>query len=156
MSIDDLCLLLDHHWQHDDSRFIDGRQRLQLALGTLLCAGTAQRPSSIFAAYPTSSGAKVDQETANGVADKSLAAATQAQKLRRTKDGILYSDVKIEIKRYCEGQAEKQALLIYITCRHTKGEDRRPRPYVPSYLRMDRTDNDLGKSSGSGKSMCGC
>jgi len=46
MNIDDVFLVLHHHWALDTSTFPDERQRLQLAFLILLCAYTATRPGA--------------------------------------------------------------------------------------------------------------
>jgi len=48
MNVDDVYLVLHHHWVLDDSVFPDERQRLQLALLLLLSAYTATRPAALF------------------------------------------------------------------------------------------------------------
>lgn len=47
MNIDDVFLVLHHHWALDTSTFPDERQRLQLAFLILLCAYTATRPGAL-------------------------------------------------------------------------------------------------------------
>jgi hypothetical protein len=47
MNVDDVYLVLHHHWVQDTSVFPDERQRLQLALLILLQAYTATRPAAL-------------------------------------------------------------------------------------------------------------
>jgi hypothetical protein len=47
MDVDDLYLLLHHHWGLDVSVFPDERQRLQVALGSVIQAYTATRPAAL-------------------------------------------------------------------------------------------------------------
>jgi len=47
MNVDDVYLVLHHHWVLDTSVFPDERQRLQLALLILLHAYTATRPAAL-------------------------------------------------------------------------------------------------------------
>ena len=47
MNIDDVFLVLHHHWALDTSTFPDERQRLQLAFFVLLCAYTGTRPGAL-------------------------------------------------------------------------------------------------------------
>jgi len=47
MNIDDIFLVLHHHWALDTSTFPDERRRLQLAFLVLLCAYTATRPGAL-------------------------------------------------------------------------------------------------------------
>ena len=47
MNVDDVNLVLHHHWALDTSAFPDERQRLQLAFIILLCAYTASRPGAL-------------------------------------------------------------------------------------------------------------
>jgi len=47
MNVDDVFLVLHHHWALDTSTFPDERQRLQLAFLVLLCAYTGTRPGGL-------------------------------------------------------------------------------------------------------------
>jgi hypothetical protein len=47
MDVDDLYLLLHHHWGLDVSVFPDERQRLQVALGSVIQAYTATKPAAL-------------------------------------------------------------------------------------------------------------
>jgi hypothetical protein len=47
MNVDDVYLILHHHWALDTTVFPDGRQRLQLAFLMLLSAYTATRPGAL-------------------------------------------------------------------------------------------------------------
>ncbi|KAK4206370.1 hypothetical protein QBC37DRAFT_300937, partial [Rhypophila decipiens] len=50
LNVDDIYLILHHHWVHDRSKFPDEHQRIQFALMILLQSYTATRPK---ACYPT-------------------------------------------------------------------------------------------------------
>ena len=47
MNVDDIYLILYHHWVMDTATFPDGRQRLQIDFLELLIAGTATRPGAL-------------------------------------------------------------------------------------------------------------
>jgi Protein of unknown function (DUF3435) len=47
MNVDDIYLILYHHWVMDTATFPDGRQRLQIDFLELLIAGTATRPAAL-------------------------------------------------------------------------------------------------------------
>ncbi|KAF2228547.1 hypothetical protein EV356DRAFT_538004 [Viridothelium virens] len=47
MNVDDLFLILHHHWVWDTSWFPEPRQSLQLAFLILICAYTASRPGAL-------------------------------------------------------------------------------------------------------------
>jgi len=47
MNVDDVFLVLHHHWALDTSTFLYERQRLQLALLVLLCAYAGTRPGAL-------------------------------------------------------------------------------------------------------------
>jgi len=47
MNVDDIYLILHHHWVVDTATFPDGRQRLQIAFLVLLTAYTATRPGAL-------------------------------------------------------------------------------------------------------------
>ncbi|KAM7210059.1 hypothetical protein V8F06_014560, partial [Rhypophila decipiens] len=44
LNVDDIYLILHHHWVHDRSKFPDEHQRIQLALKILIQSYTATRP----------------------------------------------------------------------------------------------------------------
>jgi hypothetical protein len=44
MNVDDIFLVLHHHWFMDTATFPNGRQRLQVAFLVLMIAYTASRP----------------------------------------------------------------------------------------------------------------
>ena len=46
--IDDVLLILNHHWVLDTEAYPDGQQRLQVALLILLMVYTASRPGAIL------------------------------------------------------------------------------------------------------------
>jgi hypothetical protein len=46
MNVDDIYLILHHHWVMDTGVFPDGRQRVQIALLVLEMAYTATRPAA--------------------------------------------------------------------------------------------------------------
>ena len=47
MNVDDIYLILHHHWVMDTAIFPDGRQRVQIALLVLKIAYTATRPVAL-------------------------------------------------------------------------------------------------------------
>ena len=47
MNVDDLYLILHHHWVVDTAAFPDGRQCLQVAFIELIIAGSATRPAAL-------------------------------------------------------------------------------------------------------------
>jgi hypothetical protein len=47
MNVDDVFLVLHHHWVMDTITFPDGRQRLQVAFLVLIIACTASRPGAL-------------------------------------------------------------------------------------------------------------
>jgi hypothetical protein len=47
MNVDDVFLVLHHHWALDTATFPDGRQRLQIALLILISAYTATQPETL-------------------------------------------------------------------------------------------------------------
>jgi Protein of unknown function (DUF3435) len=47
MNVDDVYLILYHHWVLDTATFPDGRQRLQLDFLELIIGGTASRPGAL-------------------------------------------------------------------------------------------------------------
>ncbi|KAI9717340.1 MAG: hypothetical protein M1828_007228 [Chrysothrix sp. TS-e1954] len=146
MSVDDLVLVLHHHWVRDDSLFDDERQRVQLAFLLLLAAYTGQRPCSILETTrkrgplpAIESGddclkdmSEEDQSEDDNKAfaeidkdiDDNTAEASRTTDLPR---GILYSHVRI---RVLPGRFARQRnpLVMEVTIVHTKGEERNPQP----------------------------
>jgi Protein of unknown function (DUF3435) len=47
MNVDDVFLILYHHWVVDTATFPDGRQRLQVPFLVLVSAYTATRPGAL-------------------------------------------------------------------------------------------------------------
>ena len=160
MGVEDLQILLEHHWACDDSRFYDGRQRIQTALVALLCAGTAQRPCSILATSPGTCGTEKGEPDKNKRLGRGFKHTTISSQLwaqhslrpasKKLKDGILYKDVEVQIKRLPGGDS-MQILIVYINFRHTKGEDKRPRQYVRRLVIPAYANVRAGKYSGSAR-----
>ncbi|KAI9709018.1 MAG: hypothetical protein M1828_002552 [Chrysothrix sp. TS-e1954] len=145
MSVDDLALVLQHHWILDDSTFDDERQRVQLAFLLLLAAYTGQRPCSILETtrkrgpvplvksgndyHDDSEDDRIEHE------DKACAEMgqdcdddeVQAPTIENLPRGILYRHVRIRVlPRRFAGQ--RNPLVMEVTIVHTKGEERTPQP----------------------------
>lgn len=122
MDVDDIYLVLHHHWVLDTSVFPDERQRLQLALLVLIQAYTATRPAAL------------------------VHSATDKQKLREhyigwendvTADDLIDLDIE-EIKTICyedvnlfiipNPEGERDVLVAEVTLKYTKGWQKKPKP----------------------------
>lgn len=127
MDVDDVYLVLHHHWVHDTSVFPDERQRIQLALLIQLQAYTATRPRVL--AYKKLS-KKAIEDHYFGSEDE----ATQpkyAEEWDPKEDDfktICYRDVTLTLLKNPEGGRDLPAMEV--TLRYTKGWEKRENPYV--------------------------
>ena len=146
MSVDDLALVLQHHWILDDSAFDDERQRVQLASLLLVAAYTGQRPCSLLETtrkrgplqavktgdeYLEDSSEDEQSEHENRTCAEAFEDCDYDAVETPTRDnlprGILYRDVRIRVlPRRFDGQ--RNPLVMEMTIVHTKGEDRTPQP----------------------------
>lgn len=155
LSVDDLVLVLHHHWILDDSTFADERQRVQLAMLLLLAGYTGQRPCSILETTRRSKtylssdatqdeGDDEHEEIAKDVpqiqAEESDTymeedaheyptsdAEEQYRDVRSLPRGLLYKDVRMRVLQN-DTSAEHNPLVMEVTFTHTKGEDNKPQP----------------------------
>lgn len=123
MNVDDLFLVLHHHWVLDTSVFPDERQRLQLALLLLLQAYTATRPGALVYKQTNRENLKMhDIESESGgesrIPDKTGLEWAEIKTL-------CYRDVTILLLPSPGG---RDVLAMEVTLRFTKGWQRRPNP----------------------------
>ncbi|KAI9685459.1 MAG: hypothetical protein M1822_004590 [Bathelium mastoideum] len=67
MNIDDVFLVLHHHWAWDTSNYPDPRQMLQLAFIMLICAYTASRPGALV--YVKKNSKVMDKSTLTNITE---------------------------------------------------------------------------------------
>lgn len=121
MNIDDVYLVLHHHWALDTTLFPDGRQRLQIAFLILLSAYTASRPGALV------------YVARNVKADKSPQFSDD-DPIANTIDGkddndpvktICYEDVTLTLLPNPTGL--RDLLAMEVNLRYTKGNQRKGR-----------------------------
>ncbi|KAF2471333.1 uncharacterized protein BDR25DRAFT_223650 [Lindgomyces ingoldianus] len=122
MNVDDVYLVLHHHWVLDDSVFPDERQRLQLALLLLLSAYTATRPAALVYAMINK---RKRREHYIGWEEDQSDCGDMDLDLEDIKT-LCYEDVKLLMLPNPEGK--RDILVMEVTLRYTKGHKKRPNP----------------------------
>lgn len=127
VNIDDVYLVLHHHWVHNTSIFPDERQRIQLALLIQLQAYTATRPRVLV--YKPLSKAHIQDhyygsETEMETEEKEYAPVwdPEVDDFKTTS----YRDIKLFLLRNPDGNRDLPA--IEVTLRFTKGWERIENP----------------------------
>jgi hypothetical protein len=121
-NVDDVYLVLHHHWAFDTSIFPDERQRLQLAFVILICAYTATRPGAVVYVQRN---AKVLTECAIGP-DPECYQETQDNTMNLNPEEIFeclcYKHVTLVLLPNPDG--ERDILAMEVDLRFTKGHKR--------------------------------
>ncbi|KAF2174706.1 hypothetical protein K469DRAFT_685751 [Zopfia rhizophila CBS 207.26] len=141
LSVDDLLLLLYHHWVLDTGAYPDEEQRLLLALLFLFAAYTGCRPCSLVDA----SVKKSDEGARNAAKDEAIRFCDSGEDDENDseydeepefdEDGLPFVDIE-ELKSVLYEHVTIMAVkvqdrmvpVMFITIIHTKGEDRKPQP----------------------------
>ncbi|KAM7192210.1 Protein of unknown function (DUF3435) domain containing protein [Rhypophila sp. PSN 637] len=132
LNVDDIYLILHHHWVHDRSKFPDEHQRIQFALMILLQSYTATRPRVL--AYVSINKKRIAAHYIGQSEDVDLSAQWNPEEDDfRT---VSYRDVKLFLLPNLG--APKDLLVMEITLRYTKGWDRRP---IPKTFILYEVDN---------------
>ncbi len=125
MNVDDIFLILHHHWVLDTSIFPNERQRLQLALLLLLSAYTATRPGALV--YKVTNkraqrehyiGWEVDEDSANEGNEPNL-----DWEVIKT---LCYEDVTLVLLPNSDGN--RDVLVMEVALKYTKGWKMKPKP----------------------------
>lgn len=124
LNVDDVYLILHHHWVHDRSRFPDERQRVQLALMIQIPCYTATRPRVLAYAPINKKRIAAHYIGQNREADLNSEWNPEEDDFRT----VTYRDIKLLLLP--NPGALKDLLVIEITLRYTKGWNQRPVPYV--------------------------
>lgn len=123
MNVDDIFLILHHHWVVDSSVFPDERQRLQLAFLLLLSAYTATRPGAlVYSAIDRKKQREhyIGWENDESENDSRTDCASEGVKT------LCYEDVTLLLLP--NPSADRDILVIEVTLKYTKGWKRRPNP----------------------------
>jgi hypothetical protein len=126
MNVDDIYLVIHHHWVQDTSVFPDERQRLQLALLILLHAYTATRPAALV--YKSIDRRKL-KERYIGWEDESGSDADINDEMDLEWEEIktlCYEDVTLLMLPNPEGK--RDILVMEVKLKYTKGAKKKPRP----------------------------
>ncbi|EJP61053.1 FluG domain-containing protein [Beauveria bassiana ARSEF 2860] len=134
MNIDDVYLVLHHHWVLDTSVFPDERQRIQLALLILIQAYTATRPR-VLAYKKLSEKAIADHYygSENGEDQPKYAEDWDAEE--DDFKTICYRDVKLVLLKDPDGGRDLP--VMEVTLRFTKGWERRENPKTFIFYEVD-------------------
>ena len=127
MNVDDVYLVLHHHWVLDTSVFSDERQRLQLALAILLLAYTATRPAALV--YKPIDRKKLREHYIgweNDGSDDNLDVDDEMDLDWEEIKTLCYEDVTLVMLPNPEGK--RDILVMEVTLKHTKGKKKKPRP----------------------------
>ena len=144
LSVDDLLLLLYHHWVLCKQVYPDEEQRVLVAMLFLFAAYTGCRPVSLVDA----SVKKLEDPARNTVEDEAPSSCDSSYEDDDSEDGdepaynedglpsadidieelksVLYEHVTILVVKV----KERSVPVMFITVIHTKGEDRKPQPSV--------------------------
>lgn len=126
LNVDDVYLILHHHWVLDRSVFPDERQRLQLALLLLLSAGTATRPSALV--Y-TEADKRKQREHYIGweeEQDEGIEGENSADLVVEDVKTLCYEDVTLLLLP--NPDAKRDLLAMEVKLKYTKGWKKRPNP----------------------------
>jgi hypothetical protein len=144
LGVDDLLLLLNHHWARDTSTFPTERHRVQFALILLLLFGTGCRPAELVDAKrkrreATSSDDdddfEVDDNADLGPEDSDDSCNNNdnhndtfedVDTMIRHFDALCYEDVRLLLVRSPDS-GERDVLAMEVVMAH-KGHNRRPKP----------------------------
>jgi hypothetical protein len=120
LGVDDLLLLLSHHWARDTSTFPTERHRVQFALILLILAYTGCRPAELVEARKKRS---PDSDLDDDDDYTMLNVETVLQRCK----ALCYEDISLLVVRnpVC---GERDMLAMEITMAHHKGVDRKPKP----------------------------
>lgn len=129
MDVDDVYLVLHHHWVHDTSVFPDERQRIQLALMILIQANTATRPRVL--AYKKLSKEAIYDHYFGSDEECQPKCAEEWDPKEDDFKTICYRDVRLVLLKNPDGGRDLPAMEV--TLRFTKGWERRENPYVLTY-----------------------
>jgi hypothetical protein len=153
LSNDDLFVLQFHHWVRCERVYPDEEQRLGFSLLLKFAAATGARPVSLVDATvqvaDEDAGSVTrdqairfydpdEEDTADEGSSEIIGLETGELPPEEELMSVLFEHVTIMLIRV-EG---RPTLVMYLTLIHTKGEDRKPQPYVsqgssPSRLRAD-------------------
>ncbi|KAB2570188.1 hypothetical protein DBV05_g11145 [Lasiodiplodia theobromae] len=122
MNVDDIFLILHHHWALDTSVFPDERQRLQLAFLLLLSAYTATRPGALV--YNATDRKKQREHYIGWENDDSDNSSMDVDV--EDVQTLCYEDVTLFLLP--NPGADRDSLVMEVTLRYTKGWKKRPNP----------------------------
>lgn len=123
MNVDDVFLILHHHWVRDSSVFPDERQRLQLAFLLLLSAYTATRPGALV--Y-SATDKKKQREHYIGWENDASDGGEEMDCTAEQVNTICYEDVTLLLLP--NPGANRDILVMEVTLKYTKGWKKKPNP----------------------------
>lgn len=121
LNVDDIFLILHHHWTLDDSIFPDERQRLQLAFLVLISSYTGTRPRALVYKAVKNEKLKAHYLGCEG-SDFDSTMDWDPEDVRT----VYYEDVTLILLPDPDGFRDK--LAMEITLKYTKGWQKKPKP----------------------------
>jgi hypothetical protein len=145
LSVDDLLLVLHYHWALDTWVYPNEEQRLLLALLFLFAAYTGSRPCSLVDAAVKKLDKRTQKTAEDGIVSLEGSADEYDSKSECSDEpideegGLPFADADMEelksvlykhVTILAVKVKDRTVLAMFITVIHTKGEDRKPQPYV--------------------------
>ncbi|KAF7912284.1 uncharacterized protein EAF01_001305 [Botrytis porri] len=137
IGVDDLLLLLNHHWARDTSVFPTERHRIQFALILLILFGTGCRPAELVdaqkkpksasSAEVISEGDESDDDHGMKYGNSTFGKNYNNNKTERC-DALCYEDIRLLAVRNSKNNKD-HVLAMEVTLAHHKGHKRCPKPY---------------------------
>ena len=129
MNVDDVFLILHHHWVMDTATFPDGRQRLQVPFLILTSAYTATRPGALVYVPKNEKKDKgycigeddEDEEEKEEEEDDTMDCDWDSEQAKT----LCYGDVTLFLLPNPDGI--RDLLAMEIDVKHTKGHQRKPK-----------------------------
>lgn len=125
MNVDDIFLILHHHWVLDTSIFPHERQRLQLALLLLLSAYTATRPGALVY-KATNRRAQMEHYIGWEDDEDSANEGNEANLGWEDIKTLCYEDVTLVLLPNSDGK--RDVLVLEVALKYTKGWKMKPKP----------------------------
>jgi Protein of unknown function (DUF3435) len=139
MNVDDVFLVLHHHWVLDTASFPDGRQRLQVSFLVLIIAYTASRPGALvyiarnekrsrgYVIGEDDEDEDEDEDAIVGAGEEDIAEDDWDNEQAKT---LCYGDVTLFLLPNPDGIRDLLGMEVDIC--HTKGHQRKPKRSVTS------------------------
>ncbi|KAF7944137.1 hypothetical protein EAE96_010541 [Botrytis aclada] len=146
IGVDDLLLLLNHHWARDTSVFPTERHRIQFALILLILFGTGCRPAELVdaqkkpksasSAEDISEGDESDDDHGIKFGNSTFGKNNNNSNKTERCDALCYEDIRLLAVRNSKNNKD-HVLAMEVTLAHHKGHKRCPKPTVFFFTEID-------------------